>query len=109
MEPTAKAKGSGNALVYVVGFEEGKSSLKPMPGACIKTDPDSRPADGSAHDVTPRYSKSYNNTTVKLRVPTSTKAKKDNGGKDWFGTILRPWERKYQLVSSLDPRLCRCQ
>lgn len=79
MEPSAKAKGRGNALVYVVGFEE----------------------DGSAHDVTPRYAKSYNNATVKLRVPTSSKAKKDNGGKDWFATVLQPWKRKFELVRSI--------
>ncbi|GAA6024210.1 hypothetical protein JCM11491_001286 [Sporobolomyces phaffii] len=53
--------------------------------------------DGSAHDITPRYSKSYTNTTAKLRVPTSSKAKKDNGGKDWFAALLQPWGRKYQL------------
>ncbi|GAA5963176.1 hypothetical protein JCM3765_003635 [Sporobolomyces pararoseus] len=75
MEPNGKAKGSGNTLVYVVGFEE----------------------DGSAHDITPRYTKSFNNQTVKLRVPTSSKTKKENQGKDWFQKLLEPWGRKFEL------------
>ncbi|GAA5843558.1 hypothetical protein JCM3766R1_002411 [Sporobolomyces carnicolor] len=75
MEPQGKPKPSGNSLAYVVGFEE----------------------DGSVHDVTPRYSKSYNNKTIKLRVPTSSQTKRDNKGQDWFTTLLEPWKRSYQL------------
>ncbi|GAA5905976.1 hypothetical protein JCM5296_001306 [Sporobolomyces johnsonii] len=74
MEPP-KGGGAGNVLAYVVGFEE----------------------DGSAHDITPRYARAFNNTTVKLRVPTSSKSKKENEGRDWFAQVLRPYRRKFVL------------
>jgi len=102
MEPVGKAKGTGNALVYVVGFEEGAFD-SPFFVARVQLTYLVSQTDGSAHDVTPRYAKSYNIATVKLRVPTSSKAKKDNGGKDWFGTVIKPWERKFQLVSLVEP------
>ncbi|GAA5964576.1 hypothetical protein JCM21900_001904 [Sporobolomyces salmonicolor] len=74
MEPP-KGGGAGNVLAYVVGFEE----------------------DSSAHDITPRYARAFNNTTVKLRVPTSSKSKKENEGRDWFAQVLRPYRRKFVL------------
>lgn len=54
--------------------------------------------DGSAHDVTPRYAHSFTNTTLKLRVPTSTVVRKANGGGDWFAGVVAPWKRAFQLV-----------
>ncbi|GAA5820932.1 hypothetical protein JCM10212_000553 [Sporobolomyces blumeae] len=75
MEPRNQGKASRNVLCYVVGFEE----------------------DGSAHDITPRYTRAYNNVTSKLRVPTSSKAKKESGGRDWFGGVVRSFGRGYEL------------
>ncbi|GAA5988475.1 hypothetical protein JCM11641_007162 [Rhodosporidiobolus odoratus] len=75
MEPKGKQRGEGNLLAYVVGFEE----------------------DGSAHEITPRYAHAFTNTTLKLRVPTSSKARKENDGKDWFGGLVAGLGRGYQL------------
>ena len=49
-------------------------------------------ADLSARDVTPRYTKSYNNYTVKMRAPSKK-------GTDWFAELLKPFERSFELVS----------
>ncbi|GAA5894635.1 hypothetical protein JCM8208_006031 [Rhodotorula glutinis] len=78
MEPQraeSKNGGEGNVLAYVVAYEE----------------------DGSVHDVTPRYARAFTNTTLKLRVPTSTKQRKDNDGRDWFAGVVQPWRRKFVL------------
>lgn len=67
--------------------------------------------DGSVRDVTPRYSRAFTNVTLKLRVPTSSKARKENGGDDWFAGVIRPFKRGFELVSrprqgSLDSGAC---
>ncbi|GJN94079.1 hypothetical protein Rhopal_007143-T1 [Rhodotorula paludigena] len=83
MEPpraSARSGGEGNVLAYVVAFEE----------------------DGSAHDVTPRYARAFTNVTLKLRVPTSTKQRKENGGGDWFAGVMQPWKRKFVLNRDRD-------
>lgn len=51
-------------------------------------------SDESVRDVTPRYTKSYNNYTVKMRAPSKK-------GTDWFAELLRPFERSFELVSGL--------
>ncbi|BGP11688.1 hypothetical protein JCM10049v2_007608 [Rhodotorula toruloides] len=78
MEPvqrSAKGGGEGNVLAYVVALEE----------------------DGSVRDVTPRYARAFTNVTLKLRVPTSSKARKENDGDDWFAGIIRPFKRGFEL------------
>lgn len=54
------------------------------------------------HDVTPRYARAFTNVTLKLRVPTSTKQRKDNDGRDWFAGVVQPWRRKFVLVRPLE-------
>lgn len=61
--------------------------------------------DGSVRDVTPRYARAFTNVTLKLRVPTSSKARKENGGDDWFAGAIRPFKRGFELVSR--PRQAR--
>ncbi|GAA6052837.1 hypothetical protein JCM3770_006274 [Rhodotorula araucariae] len=78
MEPSrgeSRNGGEGNVLAYVVAFEE----------------------DGSVHDVTPRYARAFTNVTLKLRVPTSSKQRKENDGRDWFAGVIQPWRRKFVL------------
>ncbi|BGP27913.1 DNA repair protein Rad4 [Rhodotorula toruloides] len=78
MEPvqrSAKGGGEGNVLAYVVALEE----------------------DGSVRDVTPRYTRAFTNVTLKLRVPTSSKARKENGGDDWFAGVIKPFKRSFEL------------
>ncbi|BGP43763.1 hypothetical protein JCM10449v2_007820 [Rhodotorula kratochvilovae] len=78
MEPArgeSRNGGEGNVLAYVVAFEE----------------------DGSVHDVTPRYARAFTNVTLKLRVPTSSKQRKDNDGRDWFAGVVQPWRRQFVL------------
>ncbi|BGO95940.1 hypothetical protein JCM10020v2_007677 [Rhodotorula toruloides] len=72
---SAKGGGEGNVLAYVVALEE----------------------DGSVRDVTPRYARAFTNVTLKLRVPTSSKARKENDGDDWFAGIIRPFKRGFEL------------
>ncbi|GAA5867977.1 hypothetical protein JCM8547_000771 [Rhodosporidiobolus lusitaniae] len=73
--PGGKAGGAGRVMCYVVALEE----------------------DHSVHDVTPRYSSSFTNTTLKLRVPTSTVQRQMNGGGDWFAGVVKRYERKFKL------------
>ncbi|SGY84410.1 BQ5605_C009g05695 [Microbotryum silenes-dioicae] len=57
-----------NQLAYVVAYEE----------------------DNTARDVTPRYAKSFNNYTTKVRSPSKR-------GSDWFAALIMLFERTYQL------------
>ncbi|SCV74639.1 BQ2448_7668 [Microbotryum intermedium] len=57
-----------NQLAYVVAYEE----------------------DNTARDVTPRYAKSYNNYTTKVRSPSKR-------GSDWFAALIMHFERTFQL------------
>ncbi|GAA5881496.1 hypothetical protein JCM3774_000136 [Rhodotorula dairenensis] len=78
MEPpraSARGGGAGNVLAYVVAYEE----------------------DGSARDVTPRYARAFVNVTLKSRVPTSSKVRKENGGSDWFAGVIAPLGRGFKL------------
>ncbi|KWU42458.1 Rad4-domain-containing protein [Rhodotorula sp. JG-1b] len=78
MEPpraAARGGGAGNVLAYVVAYEE----------------------DGSARDVTPRYARAFVNVTLKSRVPTSSKVRKENGGSDWFAGMIAPFGRGFKL------------
>ncbi|GAA5982532.1 hypothetical protein JCM10908_006687 [Rhodotorula pacifica] len=78
MEPPRAASrggGAGNVLAYVVAYEE----------------------DGSARDVTPRYARAFVNVTLKSRVPTSSKVRKENGGSDWFAGVVAPFGRGFKL------------
>lgn len=54
--------------------------------------------DGSARDVTPRYTRAFFNVTLKSRVPTSTRVRKANGGSDWFAGVIEPFGRGFKLV-----------
>lgn len=66
MEPARSSL--SNQLLYVVAFEE----------------------DCSARDVTPRYTRSFNNYTAKMRVP-------NRKGTDWYGSLLAPFRRTFEL------------
>ncbi len=57
-----------NQLLYVVAFEE----------------------DGSARDVTPRYAKSFNNCTAKMRVP-------NRKGTNWWEDTIARHKRSFEL------------
>lgn len=66
MEPPRRSL--ENQLLYVVAYEE----------------------DGSARDVTPRYTKTFNNFTSKLRVP-------NRKGTNWWDSTLDPLKRSFEL------------
>lgn len=36
--------------------------------------------------------------TLKSRVPTSSKVRKENGGNDWFAGVIFPFGRGFKLV-----------
>lgn len=48
--------------------------------------------DSTIRDVTPRYAKGYNVSTVKSRVPSKK-------GTDWFAELIKPYARDFLLVS----------
>lgn len=64
------ASDSQNNLTYVLAFEE----------------------DGSARDVTRRYTKAFNAKTRKGRVEVT------NGGEKWWKRVLKIWKRPYLLA-----------
>ncbi|BGP58393.1 hypothetical protein JCM8202v2_006062 [Rhodotorula sphaerocarpa] len=83
MEPprgSARGGGAGNVMAYVVAYEE----------------------DGSARDVTPRYTRAFFNVTLKSRVPTSTRVRKANGGSDWFAGVIEPFGRGFKLNRDIE-------
>lgn len=52
-------------------------------------------ADNSVRDITPRYAKTFNISTVKARVPSK------KGSEDWFAGLIKPLARTFLLVSVL--------